>query len=280
MNSKINITSLVLPAVLQKVWRRGEDYFKSKRVRNLIETENEIIAEVIGTQSYRVRFFFVRGQIDYECGCPHFARCDEVCKHIVAVALTRDKNKNLPLPTSADVEKSAAIDAGELIKRMYDDPLNVNLDHLREAADWGSWVRSHARLPKRPAMSADVSTPLTFREVETVFKRLEKWTDRRNYDVYFCAGEMAAGFCEVLDMIRGRASITTSAAMLEILLLCAKKADEFVLGWIDDSDGLHVFLIARLKRMIQELEARVDDIVAWNDFCRQIEKLELGGDYF
>ncbi len=129
-------------------------------------------------------------------------------------------------------------------------------------------------------MKKDADKPLKVKELETVFSRIEKWTYRRNYDLYFCAGEVVAGFCEVLDVIRSRSIITPIKTMQDVLLLCMKKADVCVLEWIDDSNGTHVFLIARLKRMISELEGRCDDISSWKDFREKVESFELGNDIF
>ncbi|KMP10457.1 hypothetical protein UZ36_07570 [Candidatus Nitromaritima sp. SCGC AAA799-C22] len=228
---KRSISTLLLSDVAEAVWNRGQEYAHKKKVTDLVETSDDINAVVLGTKNYEVHLYVHRGQIEYNCTCPHFKR-GSTCKHIVAVAIVRDQDNDFDLPSNEEIKNEAMVDAKTAIKKMYENPIDINLDHLREASDWRKWTRPHAKLPKAPAMKKNINLPLTLKEVEAIFSRIEKWTQRRNYDMYFCPGEVVAGFCEVLDVIRSRSSVTSESNMQGIFLLCMKNADACVLVFL------------------------------------------------
>ena len=70
----------------ERYFERGEGYYRGGHVRNLVEHEGTIVAKVLGTHEYRVRFRVEDDELDYSCDCPLGA--DGVfCKHCVAVGL-------------------------------------------------------------------------------------------------------------------------------------------------------------------------------------------------
>src|SRR5262245_32460028 len=74
------------------VRQRGFDYFRSRRVVNLKDEGRTLVAEVKGTEYYRVILGAEppRG-LRVTCSCPFFADRDRVCKHIWAVLLEADR---------------------------------------------------------------------------------------------------------------------------------------------------------------------------------------------
>jgi len=69
-------------------YKRGAGYFKEQRVSDLQEDEDEdeISAEVQGTEWYEVRLWLEEEELFYSCDCP-IGEDDGFCKHCVAVGL-------------------------------------------------------------------------------------------------------------------------------------------------------------------------------------------------
>ncbi|MDQ4042842.1 MAG: hypothetical protein M3118_03370 [Actinomycetota bacterium] len=70
----------------ERYFERGEGYYHDGRVRSLVEHEDAIVAKVLGTYEYRVRFRAGNGEFVYSCDCP-LGVDGEFCKHCVAVGL-------------------------------------------------------------------------------------------------------------------------------------------------------------------------------------------------
>ncbi len=68
-------------------FQRGEDYFKSGRVRVVAEEKGSFSAKVRGSHNYRVEIKMKGKETEYSCDCP--IGSEEVfCKHLVAAGLT------------------------------------------------------------------------------------------------------------------------------------------------------------------------------------------------
>lgn len=65
-------------------------YLKQGRIKDPIIDGNTIIAEVVGSDVYRVKIFLDKD--DVKCTCPDYA---EYCKHVIAVMLAYKNNKKL-----------------------------------------------------------------------------------------------------------------------------------------------------------------------------------------
>src|SRR5919202_1448260 len=70
----------------ERYFRRGENYYYEGRVHALVEHEGAIVAKVLGTYEYRVRFQAEDDELVYSCDCP-LGVDGEFCKHCVAVGL-------------------------------------------------------------------------------------------------------------------------------------------------------------------------------------------------
>lgn len=104
---------------------RGEKYFLSGNVLNLITGDDFASGKVLGTKAYRVHISIKSGKINWSCSCP-LGEDGEFCKHCVAVGLavletssiSKSKTKSI---TFADVENYLMLlDKGELIKIIID----------------------------------------------------------------------------------------------------------------------------------------------------------------
>jgi uncharacterized Zn finger protein len=77
---------LLLELAGEQYFERGENYYYDGRVHALVEHEGAIVAKVLGTHEYRVRFRAEKDELVYSCDCP-LGVDGEFCKHCVAVGL-------------------------------------------------------------------------------------------------------------------------------------------------------------------------------------------------
>lgn len=249
----------LLYRVTQETWRRGEQYAQQGRVGSLEPIPKGFRAVVRGTQTYEVELAWRGSGLSKKCTCP-VSGGRNPCKHLIALAIIADQSLGIPPPDVEEVESETIpppLISRTDIETMYRDPLNVNLTTLRLAAsESGSWSRPHSRLPDAPKMSD--SGPLSVGEVKQALKEIERWSRHRNFDPYFCAGEMMAGFCCLLRLIGQRAQETSAEIMVEVLEKAAEFHRRLVFELIDDSEGIHQFGEAHLQALIGDLRDRKD----------------------
>ena len=265
MKSFIPATALLLERTTTSVWKKGEKYEKEKKVKILEYDEKHVLAEAQGTSVYEVELQFRGGGISKKCNC--FYSKDKParhppCKHIIATAILWDEAHGIKRPGAEDVKDYTIppplITRNQLMKA-YDNPLNADLNVLRLASDeFALSPRVHAKLPDAPKFSNDSKKPIEDNEISSAFGEIHSWMNRRDYDMYFCAGEMAAAFCEVMRRIIKRASVTPAIVLAEILLDCMQFHEDMILNMIDDSEGEYVFGNAHLDDLFQHLQQRKD----------------------
>ncbi len=252
--SPTSACDLLLYRTNEEVWYRGEDYVKKERVKNLVFDEKSAQAFVTGSHPYQVKLCFRSGGLSKSCNCPYTGK---VCKHMVAVAILWDKSRGIPRPSKEMIE-TETIPPPEVTKadmnQMYNDPLHANLDKLRIVADERGWSRTHAHLPNMPSFETDTSVPLTLEEVQKTLLSVRKWTQKDNYDMYFCAGEMVSAYCKVLRCIYKRVEASDIFITAQILRESQKFHYELVMDMIDGSDGLHVFTEAHLEHLFNIIQ--------------------------
>lgn len=251
---------VLLGRVEKTWWERGATYAREGRVGEVVRDLKGVGAVVRGTKAYHVRVAWYGNGISTHCTCP-IGGPKAVCKHVIALAIVADEANGLAPPDEEEVELGAIpppLVSRTQIQKMYDDPLNANLEVLRMAAsESGGWSRPHARLPQAPQLPAGEAA-LDAAAVERAFREIRRWTRRRSFDPYFCAGEIMAAFCEVLRACRGRWENTPSDVAAEILKTAADFHREMLEGLIDDSDGNHVFGSAHLRALLAPLQDRRD----------------------
>ncbi len=181
---------------------------------------------------------------------------------MVAVAIVWDEARRIPRPSKEEIE-SETIAPPEITKadihKMYADPLHADLDTLRIAVDERGWSRPHARLPQMPSFESNPSIPLKLEEVQKAFLSIQRWSLKRNYDMYFCAGEMVAAYCKVLRLICKRVEMSDIFVVAQILRESQKFHYELIMNLIDDSDGLHVFTEAHLEHLFNIIQNQMKD---------------------
>jgi uncharacterized Zn finger protein len=71
----------------EQVYRRGQEYYRSGRVRSCLKRGRSIQAQVRGTTVYDVTITERRGELIAICTCPFAQNWEGYCKHIVATLL-------------------------------------------------------------------------------------------------------------------------------------------------------------------------------------------------
>ena len=210
---------------------RGQAYHRDGRVEILVIEPRRVLAQVAGTEDYRVNLLGKGETIKGECTCPAF---DEYgfCKHMVAAALAANES-----------------------------------DHGREAGGAGALARIRAHLAGKPnaflvAMIVELAErdPALFRKLEiasaadgaddkTLAVRLNKAIDQatatRGYVEYREAGRWAGGVDEALDALDALDSRHD-----RLLLKLAERAIgriESAIEFIDDSNGECGALLERAR---------------------------------
>lgn len=74
-NQKCAMSSILNREALRRMagarsFERGEEYFNSGLVSNLVEQNETLSARVRGTRQYTVRIWVDKGKLDYSCTCP------------------------------------------------------------------------------------------------------------------------------------------------------------------------------------------------------------------
>ena len=226
-----------------EIYQRGVDYFNRRSIVGKPAGTAAYKATVSGTDDYLVDLGFKRtGSPKYACSCPYFEKNGWVCKHIIAAALMWDDARNVPSLTLEDAQ-ILCIPPPDVtyadIKKAFDDPLHSDLNVIRLAADnTGNWSRPHVRLPEKPRQC---SMPFNnMNQLAQARKSLLHWPNRRGFDLYFCAGEMEAGFCEILRWLEISFITLSVTDRLSVLKIAAEMHHE-VIECIDGSDGIHIF---------------------------------------
>lgn len=270
-------TELLLNKTYEEVWYRGQEYADSGRVKIVKIDDKEVGAVVEGTRGYVVRLKFVANGIRRDCNCPY---PKGICKHMVAVAILWDEMRGFERPTINEIQSltiaKPSISRGG-IDALFDDPLNADLDKLRIAIEYTALpsprLQTHARLPNCPRINNDEKEPLTRKEVRKAFKEMEGWANRRTYDHYFCAGEMAAAFSELLEVIEKR---LFSSNPEEAILIMADCVNWYYRGFnqiIDGSDGVWIFPETRIGKIVSILLEKYPQNLAWQEFREVVEEV-------
>lgn len=257
-----------------EVWRRGEALADIRRFAKIEQTDQSIEAEFEGTGRYDLALAFRSGGLSRRCSCPYNG---DFCKHLVALAIVWDRLRGLKPPTETEVENEAVpppLVTPTQVDAMYRQPLKVNLGILRIAAsEMSNWSRPHAHLPERPD-SISLNHVLTPDDVKNIERELQRWSRRRGYDPYFCAGEMIAAFCEtVRTQYHMRPTDADEAA--ELLLALERLHKTLILELIDDSNGGYVFGQVHMEELNRQYEGffgeRLDAVPAIQEW-RQLHE--------
>ena len=172
---------------------------------------------------------------------------------MVATAIVWDELRGIARPSKQEV-KSISISARSIsrddLEDAYNDPISAHLNIIRKASEeycLGT-PREHALLPKKPKLKS-TKEKITREEVKSVIEEIRSWSRKRNYDMYFCAGEMVAAFCEVIRNFLYRLHLHTKDEIRQIYQNLKEFETELIEDLIDDSEGLHEFTESHLQEI-------------------------------
>jgi hypothetical protein len=223
----------------EKVFARGEAYYRDGQVEILTVEPGRVLAQVTGTEDYRTELKGKGKDIHGECSCPAWEDWG-FCKHMVATALTAND-------LCADQPDGSGVFA-----RIR--------DHLKEKSK-DLLVEMIMDLVERdPALfrKLDAVAAATHENEKTLGVRLRKMVDSatrtRDFVDYHEASHWAAHVEAVLDSIAGLASGARGGLALELAERAIERITQAV-EQIDDSDG-HCSRLLHRARAIHLAAAR------------------------
>lgn len=255
---KSSLSYSILGNITEDIYWRGFDYFRNHKVGEIKESEKNLLCFVHGSEVYTVEFRQGPKYLKSYCDCPYFRSNQDYCKHIAAVAISRDTSKNLQLPSEKEISEltiEVISNFSQKVNQMFEHPLKADLDFLAKASDYSSWTKPHAQIPLNSTIDW-VSLEFSKKEVLSGLAKIKRLTNIRRYDMYFCAGEVSAVFAKSLDAIIFRFSSTSLKGAIEIFKEVVKFYYEGYLQMIDGSDGVWEIPQARLPLMFSLLREK------------------------
>jgi len=270
-----SIARVLLRRTRVEVWHRGEKYALEGRVQITASDDKQVKAIVRGTESYDVFLKFLARGIRKQCTCPYAG--GDVCKHMVATALIWDNMRGFAPPANDKVELETIHPppiSRKQIATCYARPLKADLDIIRVATDYYNLSpKKHARLPRCPRIETYEKVPFTLKEVKQALKEMERWAKRKTYHHYFCAGEMAAAFSKLLDVMYSRLPTSEPGEAIIIMAHCVDWRYRIFEQIVDGSDGVWIFPVARMGKIVAWLLEKYPEHPVWKKFNRIVEEV-------
>lgn len=274
-------SELLLSKTYKEVWKRGEEYVDWGRVEidKKSTNENKLRAVVRGKNDYTVALRFIRDKIIKQCNCAYSLGgppSRPACKHMVAAAIYWDEARGIKRPSKKDINSHTIPPAPisrQAIISLFRNPLKADLDKIRILTEYSSVMpQPHARLPNSPKISTDAKKPLKIYEVKKAFAEMERWSRRSLYDPYFCAGEMSAAFCELLDIIKKRMKATKPKELILIMAGCVSWFYGKFNKMIDGIEGVWIFPPVKIGNTVNILLKKYPRDSAWLEFRKIVKR--------
>ncbi len=219
-------------------FERGEEYFAAGRVGSVVEYEGTLAAKVRGTQTYAVKLWVEKEQLEYSCTCP-VGNDGACCKHCVAVGLawrakgtekTSRRKRTAPVVTMDDVRAYlAGLDKSILADMLVEQAMND--DRLRQRL----LLKTTKKGPKGFGLA--------------IYKQaIDAAVDQDGSVDYWSARDYARGIEEAIDSIEQLLKEGHAAQVIE-LTEYALEAVENSLGSVDDSDGYMGGILESLQEL-------------------------------
>lgn len=242
-----------------KVFARGEEYHRDGQVDLLSVEGNRVLAQVTGSEHYRIVLTRRGKEIGGECSCPAF-RDRGFCKHMVATALAanevaddeRGKGSSVLDRIRAHLKQKGVDALVEMVVELAE--RDTALLRKLDIAATGSSNRDVKRLEKQLRRAIDVAT--------------RTGGSARYDDTHDWADNVGTALDAVSQLVEGR-----HAALAMDLALHAIDCIEDAIDDIGDSDGESYALLEQAGdiHLAACLAARPDPVVLARDlFARQL----------
>jgi tetratricopeptide (TPR) repeat protein len=206
----------------EKVFARGEAYFRSGQVEILSIEPERVVAQVSGTEDYRTVLTGRGKRIGGECSCPAFEEWG-FCKHMVAVALV------------ANAEGGEAKPVGEgtlsrIRQHLKSKSVDALVEMIVELAERDAKIYRKLELTSATRQADDPTLEANLR------KAIDKATRTRGFVEYREVGDWAAGVDGVLDAVVELLSNGRSGLALKLVDHALSRIETAIQN-VDDSDG-------------------------------------------
>lgn len=246
----------------EKVFARGEVYYRSGQVQLLAIEPGRVLAQVEGTEDYRTELTGGGDRIGGNCSCPAFEDWG-VCKHMVAVALAANAAS-----MDANAEGVGALSRirAHLKQKSVDALVGIIMDLAeRDAALFRKLDMAAA------SVDADDKTLRT-----RLCKTIDAATRTRGFVEYHEAPGWAANVDAALDAFADLVSGSRSSLALELAEYAVDRIERAI-EEIDDSDG-HCGALLERARGIHFAAAETAQPESMQ-FARDLFAREVNGSY-
>lgn len=243
----------------EKVFARGQAYYKDGQVEITAIDSACVVARVIGTEIYRTKLKGSGRRFAGECSCPAFSD-HGFCKHLVATALAAN---SLPSYQIREI--------GSRFARIREHLRTQGVDVLVE--------KFMALAERDPALLQDLelAAAADTQDDKTILSRfrgaIADATSTRGFVEYREVGDWASGIESVLERIEGLVGAGRAAIALTLLGDFFDEMEE-ALGQVDDSDGQGGEIVVRTSEIHLKAcrAAKPDPIELARDlFAREVE---------
>jgi hypothetical protein len=218
----------------EKVFARGEAYYRGGQVEILAMEPARVVAQVVGTEDYRTVLTGRSKRIGGECSCPAFEDRG-FCKHMVAVALAANA-------AGGDAEAEGAGTLARIRRHLKLKSVDALVEMIVDLAE------RDAILYRKLGMAAATSFA-DDRVVEaSLRKAIDTATRIRGFVEYSEAGDWAAGVVGALDAVAALVSSGRGGLALKLVDHAFLKIEAAIQG-IDDSDGHCGALLSRAREI-------------------------------
>lgn len=205
-----------------KVFARGETYHRDGLVNILIFEPRRVLADVAGTEDYRIVLTGRGSDIGGECSCPAFEDWG-FCKHMVATALAANA-------AGGDAETEGAATLARIRQYLKKKGVDALIEMIVDLAERDNTLFRNLDLASATAESGGMTLAVRLR------KAIDEATRIRDFVDYRAAPGWASGVAAVLDTLAELASGAEAALVLELAERAVERIEKAIEG-IDDSDG-------------------------------------------
>jgi len=222
-------------------FERGEDYFDGGQVTSLVEHGGKLIAEVQGSEEYRVELSVRGGELEYDCTCP-MGDGGAFCKHCVAAGLAWLANS--PGRTSPRKSKTAETpvvtldDARQWLAKQEKSKL---VEMLLDQAATDSHLREQLLLEAAKSAGKGVN-------VAAIRQALNRATRTGGFVNYRDSHNFSSGIDRVVDSIADLLKAGYAREVIELIEDALGRVEQATLS-MDDSNGYMGSILSRLQEL-------------------------------